>query len=348
MQPYFNIENYDYDLPAGLIAQFPAQHRSRSRLMVLDKGTLLDRSFADLPDFLDAGDLLVVNDTKVVPARLFARKPTGGRVELLVLKELEPHLVMAMFRTKRGLHPGLDLEVLDHEDQPSGTHLKVVRRFDDGTVAIGHPFEDWNGLLQAFGHVALPPYIRRTDREEDFLRYQTIYARKPGAVAAPTAGLHFDRAVLDRLNDRGVGLARVTLHVGPGTFKPIRVEDIRDHHVDPEWVDVSQETIDRIQATRQAGARVCAVGTTTVRALESTVTPEGMKPFSGPTNLYILPGHDFQAIDCMVTNFHLPKSSLMVLVSALAGRKNIINAYQEAIQKRYRFFSYGDAMLIFP
>lgn len=342
----FNIEDYNYDLPAELIAQFPAQRRSQSRLLVLNKGEILDRSFADLPDFLNSGDLLVVNDTKVVPARLFARKPTGGRVELLILKDLQPNMVRAMFRTKRGLHTGLDLEILDRNDQPSGTHVQVTQRFDDNTVAVTHPFDDWNDLLNTFGHVALPPYIRRSDREEDFLRYQTIYAHKQGAVAAPTAGLHFDRETLDRLHEQGVGLAKVTLHVGPGTFKPMRVPDIREHRVDPEWVEVSQSTIDRIRATRQAGARVFAVGTTTVRALESAAQSGEMRPLSGPTDLYILPGHRFRAIDCMITNFHLPKSSLMVLVSALAGRPNIVNAYQHAIEKRYRFFSYGDAMLI--
>jgi len=344
----FNIENYNYELPAELIAQFPAQRRSKSRLMVLNNGRILDRGFEDLPEFLSRGDLLVVNDTRVVPARIFARKPTGGRVELLVLKELGPNMVRAMFRTKRGLKIDLDLEVMDRDEQPSGTHLTVTGRFDDGTASIRHPFEDWNGLLQAFGHVALPPYIRREDREEDFLRYQTIYAKNQGAVAAPTAGLHFDQAMLDRLSAQGVGLAQVTLHVGPGTFKPMRADDIRDHQVDPEWVDVSQDTIDRIMAVKQVGGRVFAVGTTTVRALETAFGLGQGRPFIGPTDLYILPGHEFRAIDCMITNFHLPKSSLMVLVSALAGRQNIVNAYQAAISGNYRFFSYGDAMLIIP
>ena len=342
----YSIDDYDYELPPQLIAQYPADKRSHSRLLVLRGNEIVDRNFTDLPAFLEPGDLLVVNNTKVVPARLFAVKPTGGQVELLILKELAPGRVRAMFRTKRGLKQGLELTFLTRSGEPTNVMARVVERFIDGTVELEHPFESWNELLDRFGHVALPPYIRRSDREEDFLRYQTVYARHQGAVAAPTAGLHFDRALLDVLAQKGVGMATVTLHVGPGTFKPIRVQDIREHNVDPEWVEVSRETVDRIQKTRQNGGRVIAVGTTTVRSLESAAKFGNLGPYSGPTDLYILPGHDFKVVDGLVTNFHLPKSSLMVLVSAFAGLDRIKKAYSHAVQQGYRFFSYGDAMLI--
>ena len=344
----FDINDYDYELPQELIAQFPAERRTQSRLLVLRGDGVMDRKFKDLPEFLEPGDLLVVNDTKVVPARVFAVKPTGGKVELLILKELGPGRVRAMFRTKRGLRQGLELELLTREGLPSGTMAEVDEVFGDGTVGLRHPYPDWMGLLDAFGHVALPPYIRRQDREEDFLRYQTVYAVQEGAVAAPTAGLHFDQAILQTLRAKGVDQARVTLHVGPGTFKPIRVSDVREHRVDPEWVEVSQQTVDAITRAKDRGGRVVAVGTTTVRSLETAARTGVLQPYSGPTDLYILPGHEFRVVDLMVTNFHLPKSSLMVLVSAFAGLDRIKAAYIHAVKQGYRFFSYGDAMLIIP
>ncbi len=344
----YSIDDYDYDLPPELIAQYPSQRRTNSRLMVLNHGQILHKTFADLPDFLEPGDLLAVNDTRVVPARLFAKKPTGGKVELLVLKETGPGQVKAMFRTKRGLRIGLELEVLERDDRPSGIRLTVTDRFPDGTIQLSHPFETWDKLLNTCGHVALPPYIRRPDQEADFLRYQTVYAQNDGAVAAPTAGLHFDKELLQRIANNGVLQASITLHVGPGTFKPIRVPDIRLHHVDPEWVEVPFHVINRIELSRINAGRVFAVGTTTVRALESAAMSGRIQPFSGPTDLYILPGHRFKVVDCMITNFHLPKSSLMVLVSAFAGLDTIKHAYQVAIEHGYRFFSYGDAMLIIP
>ncbi len=346
----FDIEDYFYELPQELIAQYPAQKRSESRLFVLGpQDKKAHTKFSNIIEYINENDLLVLNNTKVVPARVFAQKPTGGKVELLVLKEIAPHQVRAMFRTHRGLRPGLILRPLNKDGSVSEhVQLEVIERSDNGTVLVQHPFDSWLQLLELFGHVALPPYIKRKDAEEDFLRYQTVYAKKEGAVAAPTAGLHFDQELLGKLKLKGVKMAYVTLHVGPGTFKPVRVDDIREHQVDPEWVEVPQDTVDQILETQKRGGRVIAVGTTTVKSLESAALEGELKPFNGPTSLYILPGHCFKVVDMMITNFHLPKSSLLILVSAFAGRERIITAYKEAVSLKYHFFSYGDAMLLYP
>lgn len=335
--------DYHFDLPDELIARYPASERSGSRLLSLGRNTgeLVDRQFRQLPDLLQAGDLLVFNNTRVIPARLFGRKATGGQVEVLLERVLDSSRFLAHVRASKSPKPGSRIQV------DGGGTLTVEGREDALFVLVSDQpaLMEW---LQRVGHMPLPPYIDRADEAADQQRYQTVYATQPGAVAAPTAGLHFDEALLAQLAEKGVEQAFVTLHVGAGTFQPVRAEDIRDHKMHSEWLEVSADTVDRVQQTRAAGGRVIAVGTTSVRCLESAAR-EGqgvLSPYQGDTDIFIYPGYEFQVIDGLITNFHLPESTLIMLVSAFAGRESVLNAYRHAVEQRYRFFSYGDAMLI--
>ncbi|MBY6203987.1 tRNA preQ1(34) S-adenosylmethionine ribosyltransferase-isomerase QueA [Halomonas denitrificans] len=339
-----DVADFDFELPEELIAQQPLPGRSDSRLLVLDRtsGETVDRSFRDLLELLDPGDLLVFNDTRVIPARLHARKATGGRVELLVERVIDATTALAQLGVNRKPAAGARILIEGAECE-----AEVEGRVDEfWRIRLVDPAADWIELLHAHGHMPLPPYIAREDDASDRERYQTVYGRKPGAVAAPTAGLHFDEALLAALDARGIGRAFCTLHVGAGTFQPVRVERVEDHRMHPEWLDVSQDLVDRIVATRAAGGRVIAVGTTAVRSLETAASDGELKPFTGDSRLFIYPGYRFRAVDGMITNFHLPGSTLVMLVSAFAGRESVLRAYAHAVEARYRFFSYGDAMLI--
>ncbi len=336
------VADFDYSLPPELIAQFPLAERSASRLLTLDAthGELADRRFLDLPALLSPGDLLVFNDTRVIPARVFGRKTSGGQIEMLVERVLDTQHVLAHVRASIAPKPGSEL-MLDGDVrvQVLARHDALFElRFDDP-----RPVFD---ILQAIGHIPLPPYIERADQAADHERYQTVFARNDGAVAAPTAGLHFDQAMLDKLAAQGVEFAHVTLHVGAGTFQPVRVEELKDHHMHAEFVDVSAQTCAQVANTRARGGRVVAVGTTAVRSLESAAQDGTLAPFSGDTRLFITPGYQFRAVDALITNFHLPRSTLLMLVSAFAGYQNIMHAYRYAVEQKYRFFSYGDAMFI--
>lgn len=344
--------DFSYDLPDELIARYPVEQRSASRLLHLDRytGACADGSFCDLLDHLQAGDLLVFNNTKVIPARLWGQKETGGRIEILVERLLSDTTCLAHVRSSKSPKPGALLTVaLDQSkpvEQQENAQLRMVAR--EGEL---FQLEALNGqsllsLLSAMGHMPLPPYIDRSDENLDQSRYQTVYAEQPGAVAAPTAGLHFDEALMGALAAKGVAKAFVTLHVGAGTFQPVRADDVRDHAMHSEWLEVGNDVVESVKKTKAAGGRVFAVGTTSVRCLETAAQNGSIAPYKGDTNIFIYPGYEFKVIDGLVTNFHLPESTLIMLVSALAGRENVLRAYEYAIAQRYRFFSYGDAMLI--
>jgi S-adenosylmethionine:tRNA ribosyltransferase-isomerase len=336
------VADFDFSLPPELIAQHPAPERSASRLLDGRAAVPADRVFRDLPSLLDAGDLLVFNDTRVIKARLYGRKASGGAVEALVERVLPGHEVLAHLRASKAPRPGSALRFADAFD------AEVLGRGGrDGSLfhlrLDGEPL----ALLEAHGHVPLPPYITHADDADDERRYQTVFAARPGAVAAPTAALHFDPPLLEALRERGVATAQVTLHVGAGTFQPVRVERLEDHRMHQEWFEVGAPAVADIAATRARGARVVAVGTTSVRALESAARASGtLQPASGETDIFITPGHEFRVVDALLTNFHLPRSTLMMLVSAFAGHAQVMALYRHAIQSRYRFFSYGDAMLL--
>jgi S-adenosylmethionine:tRNA ribosyltransferase-isomerase len=336
--------DFNYELPEALIAQHPVNPRSASRLLHLaSDGVLDDRSMVELPKLLRPGDLLVFNDTRVIPARLHGQKPTGGRVEILIERLLDSKDALAQLGVSKTPKAGTDI-VLDH----GGTHVQVVGREGEFfRLRLGQG-ADWMSLLEAAGRLPLPPYIHHAPDAEDRERYQTIFARAPGAVAAPTAGLHFDDLLLEALREAGVQTATVTLHVGAGTFQPLRVDDLREHRMHAERWWLPAELPDRIAATRAAGGRVVAVGTTVVRTLESAWEGESLRAGSGETRLFITPGYRFRAVDALLTNFHLPESTLLMLVSAFAGYERMMAAYRHAVAQRYRFFSYGDAMLIEP
>lgn len=336
------VADFDYLLPPELIAQYPLATRSASRLLTLEagRGEIADRHFIELPTLLNPGDLLVFNDTRVIPARIFGRKTSGGRVELLVERVLDAQRVLAHVRASIAPKPGSEL-LLDGEVRVhvlSRQDALFELRFDDA-----RPVFD---ILQAIGHIPLPPYIQRADQHTDHDRYQTVFARNDGAVAAPTAGLHFDQAMLDRLARQGVESAHVTLHVGAGTFQPVRVEELKDHRMHAEFAEVSAQVCAQVANTRLRGGRVIAVGTTAVRSLESAAQGGSLAPFSGDTRLFITPGYQFKAVDALITNFHLPRSTLLMLVCAFAGYENVMRAYRHAVEQKYRFFSYGDAMFI--
>jgi S-adenosylmethionine:tRNA ribosyltransferase-isomerase len=334
--------DFHYDLPGQLIATHPSPTRSASRLLCLDPGnaTLHDRQFTDLPGLLAPGDLLVYNDTRVIPARLYGSKPTGGRVEVLVERITGPHSALVHLRAAKTPRTGAIL-LLD-----GGMRAQVTGRAEDLFVVEFSGASSVPDLLDRVGHMPLPPYIKRMDEPADRERYQTIYARIPGAVAAPTAGLHFDEEIMRRLEARGVDHAYVTLHVGAGTFQPVRVEDISEHVMHHEYCVVDATACEKIAATRQRGGRVVAVGTTAVRALESASRDGDIAPYCGDTNLFITPGYRFRNVDALLTNFHLPESTLLMLVCAFAGYEIVMRSYRHAIGARYRFFSYGDAMYI--
>jgi len=335
--------DFQYELPDELIARHPAARRSDSRLLHLDgrTGTIADRQFADLPGLLRSGDLLVFNDTRVVPARLRGRKDTGGRVEILLERVLGSPRVLVQLRSSKAPAPGSRLHL------PGESTATVVGR-QDGFWLLEFDREP-AAIFEQHGEMPLPPYMKRAAEEADRERYQTVYARAPGAVAAPTAGLHFDEATLEACRRAGAESARVTLHVGAGTFQPVRADDLRDHRMHAELVEVPPETCDAVAACRSRGGRVIAIGTTAVRALESAAQAQGrLVPFAGDTRLFITPGDRFLVVDALLTNFHLPESTLLMLVCAFAGREHVLRAYRHAVAGQYRFFSYGDAMFVEP
>lgn len=334
--------DFDFELPPELIAQSPTQERCQSRLLHLDgaSGVLADGRFSDLPQFLKPGDLLVFNDTRVIKARLFGVKDSGGKLEVLIERVLDEHQALAHIRASHAPKPGSGLllagEVAATVEERQGELYRL--RFAGETPLLE--------LLEQYGSLPLPPYITHAPEALDETRYQTVYARHPGAVAAPTAGLHFDPAMLATLEKMGVKTAYVTLHVGAGTFQPVRVEDIAEHHMHSEWYTVPQQTVDSIRLAKAEGGRVMAVGTTSLRALESAAAGGELEAGSGETNIFIFPGYRFKVVERLLTNFHLPKSTLLMLVSAFGDMENIRRAYRHAVENRYRFFSYGDAMLI--
>jgi S-adenosylmethionine:tRNA ribosyltransferase-isomerase len=350
-----NVSDFDFELPAELIAHYPTPERTKSRLLCVDttKGVdgincdLTHRQFADVFELINPGDLLVFNDTKVVPARLFAKKQTGGKLEILFERMLDKKTFLAHVRSSKSPKVGSIINIAAEQDQPSVELIMKGRQGALFILEINSELEVFD-LLQAYGHIPLPPYIERRDEVTDHDRYQTVYADKPGAAAAPTAGLHFDDALINALKAKGVNTAFVTLHVGAGTFQPVKVDNIFDHTMHTEWIDVSQQVVEQVRQTKKAGRRVICVGTTSVRCLESASQTGCLEAFTGDTDIFIYPGYEFKTVDSMITNFHLPKSTLLMLVSAFSGKENICSAYESAISENYRFFSYGDAMFLNP
>ncbi len=332
--------DFNYLLPKELIAQRPAARRGDSRLLCLDgpSGELADRHFSELPQLLNPGDLLVFNDTRVMPARLLGHKESGGKVEVLIERILAPRRALAQVRASKSPKAGTLIRI-------GAATLEVLGREGD-LFELGVREMDLLALMAREGHIPLPPYIERADEGEDRERYQTVYAARPGAVAAPTAGLHFDVAMLEILAAAGVESTHVTLHVGAGTFQPMRVERLDDHVMHREQVEVSPAVCEKVRAARARGARVVAVGTTSVRSLESASAEGELRPFTGDTRLFIRPGYRFRCVDALITNFHLPESTLLMLVCAFAGYDSVMAAYRHAVEQRYRFFSYGDAMFL--
>lgn len=341
--PALKKSDFRYELPEELIAQVPLAERSASRLLVVPPAPagMQDRHVRDLPELLQPGDLLVFNDTRVIPARLFGQKASGGRVEILIERLLGGQQARVQIGASKSPRPGGRI-ALD-----AGGEAEVLGRDGEFYVLrfeVSEPLEQW--LLHA-GRLPLPPYIRREPGVDDRERYQTVFAREAGAVAAPTAGLHFDEPLLARLRECGVEFSHVTLHVGAGTFQPVRVESLDQHVMHREWLNVGAELVEQVRRTRARGGRVIAVGTTVVRSLESAMRDGELQPFAGETQIFIFPGYRIRSVDAMVTNFHLPESTLLMMVSAFAGRGRIFEAYRHAVEQRYRFFSYGDAMLLF-
>ena len=350
----FSLSNFDFHLPPELIAQHPASERSSSRLLDGSEPEPIDRIFKSLPELMQAGDLLVFNDTQVVKARLFGEKSSGGKVELLIERVLPEHRVVAHMKVSKKPPIGAKLHMgIDAKHGAAGFEAILLGRWPDdkGALFCFQLNDEPHALMAQYGHVPLPPYIERpydgsasdADIAEDEARYQTVFARKPGAVAAPTAALHFDEALLQQLKERGVNTASVTLHVGAGTFQPVKSENIAEHTMHSEWYDIPESTQRALHDCRARGGKVWAVGTTSVRTLESWAQSGQAQ---GDTQIFITPGFEFQWVDCLITNFHLPKSTLMMLVSALAGYEHVMRLYAHAISKQYRFFSYGDAMLL--
>jgi S-adenosylmethionine:tRNA ribosyltransferase-isomerase len=342
----WTLGDFDFELPPELIAQHPAPERSASRLLDATGPAPADRVFRDLPALLDPGDLLVFNDTRVIKARLLGAKASGGAVEALLERVLPGHEVLAHLRASKSPKPGSTVRFISGDAGSSFDAVVLGRGGPDGSLFhLRFPGEPL-ALLERHGHVPLPPYITHADSAEDERRYQTVFARHPGAVAAPTAALHFDEAVLAALRARGIATASVTLHVGAGTFQPVRTENLAEHRMHSEWFEVTQATVDAVARTHAAGRRVVAVGTTTLRALESAALPGTLMAGARDTDIFITPGFAFRMVDRLLTNFHLPRSTLMMLVSAFAGHERVMALYRHAIAQRYRFFSYGDAMLL--
>ncbi len=338
------VADFSFDLPDELIARFPKADRTSSRLLSLDgpSGAVEHKIFSDILELVNENDLLVFNNTKVIPARMFGQKESGGKVEVLVERVLDEHRVLAHIRASKSPKPG---NVLILEGKAKAI---MVARHDTLFELEFDRSENVLDILNDVGHMPLPPYIDRPDNEADRERYQTVYGEKPGAVAAPTAGLHFDDKLMTVLKDKGVQMAFVTLHVGAGTFQPVRVESVDEHIMHSEYIEVPQDVVDAVASTKAKGGRVIAVGTTSVRSLESAAKIHGGKldTYFGDTDIFIFPGYQFNVVDAMVTNFHLPESTLIMLVSAFAGQDNIMGAYNTAIEQQYRFFSYGDAMFL--
>lgn len=350
------VADFHFDLPDELIARYPNPQRSASRLLCLDgvTGEYQHRQFKDIVDLIEAGDLLIFNNTRVIPARMFGHKKSGGKVEVLVERVLDEKRFLAHIRASKA--PKVGSELFLGEDKigiGNGVRATMLARHDtlfELAIESAQPLLE---VLQQIGHIPLPPYIDRPDEEADQERYQTVYNQVPGAVAAPTAGLHFDNELLAKLQEKGVNFAFVTLHVGAGTFQPVRVENIEEHHMHTEYVEVSEQVVSAILATKAKGKRVIAVGTTSVRSVESAAlfaaqkqSQQLLEPYFADTAIFLYPGKPFRVVDALVTNFHLPESTLIMLVSAFAGYRHTMQAYQSAVQNRYRFFSYGDAMFI--
>lgn len=332
--------DFDFELPDELIAQYPLAQRAASRLLAVDaSGEFSDHNFSDLMKWLRKGDLLVFNDTRVIPARLYGAKETGGKVEILIERITGEASALAHIRASKSPKPG------SYIDLDNGHRLQVSGR-QDALFKIELVSGNLMAVLEDVGHMPLPPYIDRADEEADGDRYQTVYARNPGAVAAPTAGLHFDDALLNSLSESGIDTGFVTLHVGAGTFQPVRVDDIDDHVMHEEYLQVSEALVEQIRLCRERGGRVVAVGTTTVRSLETAAQGGVLSAYAGLSSIFISPGYEFQVIDAMITNFHLPQSTLLMLVSAFIGHGVAMSAYRHAVEQRYRFFSYGDAMFL--
>ena len=344
-----HVSDFSFELPDELIARYPKTERTASRLLQLNgnSGELTDGTFKNVLDLVQPGDLLVFNNTRVIPARMFGRKASGGKLEVLVERMLDEHSILAHVRCSKPPKPGTELFLGEHDEfqaEMVARHDALFEiRFTSATAVLD--------ILNTIGHMPLPPYIDRPDEDADKERYQTVYNKKPGAVAAPTAGLHFDNPLLEQIKAKGVEFAYVTLHVGAGTFQPVRVDDVENHHMHSEYVEVPQDVVDAIKATRERGGRIIAVGTTSVRSLESAAQDALKKgtelvPFFGDTEIFIYPGYEYQLVDCLITNFHLPESTLIMLVSAFAGYDHTMAAYHHAVAEKYRFFSYGDAMFI--
>lgn len=339
----FDKKDFYFELPPELIAQYPAEQRSASRLLSLDKGSgdIQHKVFKDFPSLVNPGDLLVFNNTRVVPARLFGEKETGGKVEVLIERVAGVSRAIAQIRASKAPQP--ESIILLSE----GLSIKVVNKIDDMYLIESTCEASISMIMQAVGHMPLPPYIDRLDEDTDFERYQTVYSQRDGAVAAPTAGLHFDKSILEALNNKGVDFAYCTLHVGAGTFQPVRTDDIREHKMHAEYVEVDAQLCNQVREAKAKGNRVIAIGTTAVRSLETASLGENwIEPYFGDTEIFIYPGYNFKTVDSMLTNFHLPESTLLMLISAFADKEKVLNAYNEAIKERYRFFSYGDAMFI--
>lgn len=334
------VADFNFQLPDHLIARYPLAERTASRLLVLDgvTGSVEHKHFADLLDYLKPNDLMVFNNTKVIAARLFGQKATGGKVEVLVERLLDTHTVLAHVRASKA--PKEQALIIFNEQIQATMQARHGALFE---LAFNQPVLE---VLEQIGHVPLPPYIDRSDELADKQRYQTVYAKNEGAVAAPTAGLHFDEQLLAKINAKGVATAFVTLHVGAGTFQPVRVDNIQQHHMHKEWLEVTAEVVAAIKECKAKGGRVIAVGTTSVRSLETAALTGELQPFTGDTDIFLYPGKPFHVVDALVTNFHLPESTLLMLVSAFAGYEAVMNAYKIAVTEQYRFFSYGDAMFI--
>ncbi|WP_282177804.1 tRNA preQ1(34) S-adenosylmethionine ribosyltransferase-isomerase QueA [Vibrio nereis] len=343
------VSDFHFDLPDELIARYPQPERTASRLLQLDgnTGELVDGSFTDVLSQVQPGDLVVFNNTRVIPARMFGRKESGGKLEVLVERMLDEKSILAHVRCSKSPKPGSTIIVGENDEYAA----EMVARHDALFELKFKSDKTVLEILEEIGHMPLPPYIDRPDEDTDKERYQTVYNQKPGAVAAPTAGLHFDDVLLEQIKVKGAEFAYVTLHVGAGTFQPVKVENINDHHMHAEYVEVPQEVVEAINATKARGGRIIAVGTTSVRSLESAAQDAlkngtELKPFFGDTEIFIFPGYEYQLVDCLITNFHLPESTLIMLVSAFAGYDNTMNAYKHAVENHYRFFSYGDSMFI--